>query len=104
MTLALAPPVLQILTIDFSGDQSDAQLAGTLLEALNTVGFLHVLNPGDGLTAKKVREIFSSADQLFQLPLADKENVGFNIETGEGQVEPLNAADISVTPGCLVRR
>ncbi|WVQ81068.1 hypothetical protein IAT38_003190 [Cryptococcus sp. DSM 104549] len=86
MPVAVQPPKLHIPTIDLSpsSGKSDAELAATLLEALNTVGFLHVLNPGPGLTQKDARDIFQAGSELFALPLEDKEAVGFNVETGAG--------------------
>ncbi|KAK8869510.1 hypothetical protein IAR55_000075 [Kwoniella newhampshirensis] len=86
MPVAIQPPTLHIPTIDLSpsSGKSDAELAETLLEALNTVGFLHVLNPGPGLTQKDVRGIFDVGSELFKLPLEEKEAVGFDVETGAG--------------------
>nr|XP_031861064.1 uncharacterized protein CI109_003424 [Kwoniella shandongensis]KAA5528136.1 hypothetical protein CI109_003424 [Kwoniella shandongensis] len=67
MPVAIQPPTLDIPTIDLapSSGKSDAELAETLLQALNTVGFLHVLNPGPGLTQKDVRGIFDVGSKLY---------------------------------------
>lgn len=86
MPIAIQPPTLHIPTIDLAptSPHTDDERAATLLEALNTVGFLHVLNPGDGLTREDVRRIFKVGTELFELPLQDKERVGFDVESGAG--------------------
>ncbi|ORY35920.1 hypothetical protein BCR39DRAFT_39905 [Naematelia encephala] len=86
MPVAVQPPKLNIPSIDLSptAGKTDDELAATLLEALNTVGFLHVLNPGAGLDLPHVRDIFAAGSELFELPLEQKEAVGFDVATGAG--------------------
>lgn len=86
MPVAIQPPTLHIPVIDLSpaSTQTDTERAAILLDALRTVGFLHVLNPHAGLDIKHVRDIFIAGEELFSLPLDEKAAVGFDVESGAG--------------------
>lgn len=87
-TSSSTPPVLVIPTLDLSPDSglTDAQLADTLLIALSSVGFLHIKNPGPGLTEEDVRHVMNTADELFALPLAAKEEMKMDFSVGTGEL------------------
>ncbi|ORY26772.1 hypothetical protein BCR39DRAFT_589499 [Naematelia encephala] len=99
MPTAILPPKLHIPAIDLSPDsgKSDEDLAATLLEALFTVGFLYVLNPGPGLTTGHVRDMFEVAERLFAIPLEEKEAVVFDKDVGAGYT-PMMGQTTGVDP------
>ncbi|RSH82184.1 hypothetical protein EHS25_006117 [Saitozyma podzolica] len=86
MPVPVTPPTLHIPAIDLSpsSSQTDSERASILRSALATVGFLHVLNPSPSLTRSHVRDIFAAGSSLFDIPLSDKEAVGFDVDTGAG--------------------
>ena len=86
MPIATVPPELEIPAIDLSPDspQTDEERAATLLKALNTVGFLFVLNPHADLDVAHVRDIFSAGEELFSVPLEAKEAVPMDLASGAG--------------------